>query len=596
MALLFLALAWTCIGSAQEEMVIFSSTGGFYEDSFQVDLYCFYAEHHIRYTTNGGTPDATSTLYTTPLTLNEELFSKSNIHTIVNCIPSIYHKTDSVKRAIVIRAAVFDENDSCISPVTTNSYFIRSLGCDTHGLPVLSIAADSLSLFDYETGIFIPGIHYDPADSTHTGNYCQRGREWERLVNMEFYETDNTGVNQRCGLRIHGGASRWFQQKGMRLYAREEYGKKKFKHQFFESVPIEKYKRLNLHPFRCSHWLQTGGQEYISQTIAANLNIDVMGVRQTVVFINGEYWGIYTLEESPDERYLESHYNLDLEKINILKYWGVPQHGDPTDWREFYLWIKTADLSQSTDVAYAYSRIDVPNFIDYMLFGTYTANLDWPQNNVLHWQGETGSSFRWLLFDCDGSLVTPYFNAIENAKSHEGSGRIFNHFLESESFRKSFYQRYTELLNTTFGYHYLHSVAEEYRQLVEGEIEAQSERFGFPKNLTQWYDDMDKIDAFFLTRDKFFQQEIIQFIFIEKPILNTLVCVPNPSSGTFHIKFQSSGNYIMPLEIYDVNGHLVYHETLFIFESENDFLIETTLRSGLYLVRINDITIRIIIQ
>lgn len=581
---------------AQTEQVIFSTPGGFYERSFQIDLYCFYTSHHIRYTTNGGIPDASSTLYTTPLTLNEELYSRSNIYTIVNCIPSVYHHTDDVERAIVIRAAVFDENDSCISPVSTNSYFIHALGCDTHGLPVLSIVTDSLSLFDYDTGIFIPGVHYDPADSTHTGNYCQRGREWERLVNMEFYETDNTGINQQCGLRIHGGASRWFQQKGMRLYAREEYGKKKFHHQFFESLPMEKFKRLNLHPFRCSNWLQTGGQEYISQTVAANLNIDVMGVRQTVVFINGEYWGIYTLEESPDERYIESHYETDLEKINILKYWGVPKHGDPTEWRGFYSWLNSADLSQPADAAYAYSHIDVPSFVDYMLFGTYTANLDWPQNNVLHYQTETGAPFRWLLFDCDGCFTRPYFDAIENAMNQGGSSRVFNHFLENEQFRNSFYERYIELLPTTFSYSYLHSVAETYRQLVENEVGVQSERFGFPQSITKWYADMDKVDTFFETRDKFFQQEIIKHISLEEPVLNTVACVPNPSSGAFHIKFQSSGNYILPLEIYDVSGRLVYSKDLYINKSENDFPVETTLRAGTYLVVINNAITRIVIQ
>ena len=52
-------------------------------------------------------------------------------------------------------------------------------------------------------------------------------------------------------------------------------------------------------------------------------DVDGLNVRQTVVFINGEYWGIYTLEESPDERYLEDHYDVDLDEVNIIKYWGV---------------------------------------------------------------------------------------------------------------------------------------------------------------------------------------------------------------------------------------------------------------------------------
>ena len=366
--------------SAQGEKVVFSAPGGFYENGFPLGLDCLYANHYITYTTNGATPTAGSTRYSEPLTLGEDLFSNSDIFTIVNCIPSTYHRTEEVQKAIVIRAAVFDENDSCVSPIATNSYFIRSLGCDFHGMPVVSIVTDSLSLFDYETGIFIPGIHYDPSDSTHTGNYCERGREWERLVNLEFYEPDNTGINQLCGLRTHGGASRWYQQKGLRFFAREEYGKKRFKHPFFESTSITSFKRLNLHPFRCSNWLQTGGQEYLAQTVAADLDIESLAVRQTVVFINGEYWGIYTLEESPDERYLEDHYDVDLEKVNIIKYWGVTEHGSGTDWWGVKTWLAEADLSQPGDSAYAFSRIDVGNFIDYVLLETYSANLDWPQN------------------------------------------------------------------------------------------------------------------------------------------------------------------------------------------------------------------------
>ena len=138
------------------------------------------------------------------LVLNDSLFSQSNIYTIVNTIPSQFYLPDDIKRCIVIRAAAFDPNDNCVSEVVTNTYCIRALGCDLHGMPMVSLTTDSLSLFDYETGIFIPGALYDPADSTHTGNYRMKGIEWERQINMEFYEPDNRGINQVCGLRMHG--------------------------------------------------------------------------------------------------------------------------------------------------------------------------------------------------------------------------------------------------------------------------------------------------------------------------------------------------------------------------------------------------------
>ena len=582
--------------SAQEEQVLFSAPGGFYEESFPISLGCCYGNHHVRYTTNGDIPTATSALYTDPLTLNEGLYSKSDIYTIVNSIPSVFYLPDHIQKAIVIRAAVFDENDSIISPIATNSYFIRSLGCDFHGLPVISIVADSLSLFDYETGIFIPGINYDPSDSTHTGNYCQRGREWERLINMEFYEPDNTGINQPCGLRTHGGASRWYQQKGMRFYAREEYGKKRFKHPFFESISIRSFKRLNLHPFRCSNWLQTGAQEYLSQTVAANLDIDALAVRQTIVFINGEYWGIYTLEESPDERYLEDHYDADINKLNILKYWSMTEHGDGTDWWGFFTWIRNADLSQPSDSARAFSRIDVSNLIDYILLETYSANLDWPQNNTLQWQAENGAPFRWIFYDGDGCFIRPEFNAVENALNQGGNSEIFRRFLGNAYFRNTFYERYLQLLETYFSYSYLKSVLNQYQQAVENEIPAQSERFHFPTSTHKWYTNMEKLEEFFSERPNYFKEEIINNISVEEPQIATFSCSPNPSSGSFTLRFFSQSNYVIPIEIFDVMGRKVLCKDLYLFKGENNIQLETGLSSGLYIIRINQLIERIIIQ
>ncbi|MBR4146484.1 MAG: CotH kinase family protein [Bacteroidales bacterium] len=582
--------------SAQEEQVLFSAPGGFYEESFPISLGCCYGNHHVRYTINGDSPTPTSALYTDPLTLNEGLYSKSDIYTIVNSIPSVFYLPDHIQKAIVIRAAVFDENDSIISPIATNSYFIRSLGCDFHGLPVISIVADSLSLFDYETGIFIPGIHYDPSDSTHTGNYCQRGREWERLINMEFYEPDNTGINQPCGLRTHGGASRWYQQKGMRFYAREEYGKKRFKHRFFESTPIASFKRLNLHPFRCSNWLQTGGQEYLAQTVAANLDVEALAVRQTVVFINGEYWGIYTLEESPDERYLEDHYDVDLEKLNIIKYWGVTQYGDGSNWWSLYTWINSADLSLPEDSAYAYSRIDVNNLIDYLLLETYSANLDWPQNNVLIWQPEAGQSFRWIFYDGDGCFTRPQFNALENAHHQGGNSVVIKHFLENAHFRRTFYERYLQLLETHFSYSYLKSILDRYQQLVEGEVTAQSERFHFPVNMDKWHEGLEDAELFISSRHNYFKEEILQYISVGEPSISSFCCSPNPSTGTFCIRFHSEANYVSPIEIFDIMGRKVYWKELYLFEGENNIPISTSLSPGLYLIRLDGIATRIVIR
>ena len=584
------------VGNAQDWKVLFSANGGFYEDVFELELFSTYPQGRIFYTTNGNRPTTESRLYTEPLVLDTNLYSQSDIYTIVNCIPSTYYLPESIEHAIVIRAAVFDENDSCVSPVTTQSYFIHTLGADFHGMPVLSIAADSTALFDYETGIFVPGINYDPLDSLSKGNYMLKGREWERRINVEFYETNNQGINQECGLRMHGGASRRFQQKGMKFYAREEYGKKRFSHRFFQSTPIDSFKHLCLHPFRCSNWWQTGGQDYLSHTVARNLDFEALAVRETVVFINGEYWGIYTLEESPDERYLEDHYDLDLDSIVVVKYWGMPDYGDLTEWRNFYIWINSADLTQPEDSAYAYSHVDVSSLTDYLLFETFSANLDWPANNVRLWQARPGALFRWFFYDGDGCFTWPDYPALENSFNHDVNSVVLAHFFANKGFVQGFRDRYTELLETCFSYNYMKSILDEYGQTVEGEIEAQSRRFNFPVNTETWHDHMASVDNFLRTRSINFDAELYDVFYIENPAnqKEKIACYPNPTSGELHLRFQPEASGNNEIAIYDMMGRKMFSQSYYLRGEAFETTINPPLASGVYVLKINGSAQRIV--
>ena len=590
-----IVIAQALVGQERTDAVTFSQQGGFYDESFELMLMCG-AENHIRYTINGTPPDWSSTLYTEPLFLDSSLFSKSNIYTVVNTIPSIFHLPDDVDRIITIRAAVFDEYENQISDIKTNSYIIGSLGYNSHGLPVISITADTFDLFDYDIGIFVPGATYDPSDSTHTGNFHLTGDGWERTINFEFYEPDNTGVNQQCGLRTHGGASRWYQQKGMRLHARAEYGNKRFNHQFFPDSDIVSFKHLNLHPFRCSNWLQTGGQDFISHRLASNLKVESLSVREVVVFINGEYWGIYTMEESPDQRYLEDHFNVNLDEVNIMKWWGVTQYGDNSDWWSVYTWLETTDLTDSINEAYAFSRIDIDNFIDYILLEVYTANLDWPQNNVLHWQAANGQRFRWIFYDGDGCLTRCNYDAFDHATHSGGNSVVLNRLLESKDFRILFYERYIYLKNTFFSYARLKPYLYEYRDLTKDEIVSQSQRFGFPTSYDKWLTDLNTCEEFMKNRAAYFDNEILHFITENQTEVTTFTIYPNPSNGTFTIYLSNNENIILPVVIYDYLGRRVFDETLQFTEVSNHISLTTQLSSGIYLVKINNQTQRIVIE
>ena len=156
----------------------------------------------------------------------------------------------------MLRAAVFTNDDQLVSEVFTNSYFIASIG-KKHELPIISLVVSPDDLFNHEEGLMVPGVHWDEDNPFWTGNYYMRNDDlWEKPVYVSFFEPDGSvGFKQNAGLRTHGGNSRRLLQKGLKIYARDEYGEDKFDYQLFESRETSSFKRLVLGPSTAS-WSQ----------------------------------------------------------------------------------------------------------------------------------------------------------------------------------------------------------------------------------------------------------------------------------------------------------------------------------------------------
>lgn len=597
LTLLFIAVS----AKAQNDTVVFSAPGGFYEESFALQLYNVNTQNHIRYTVNGNRPTAKSSIYTDPLPLDTFLYSKSDIYTIVDCPEDLFFLPDSVQHCIVIRAAVFDENDSCVSQVMTQSYFIHALGCNTHGLPAVSICADSLDLFDYERGIFVPGAYFDPLDPYWSGNYYQSGMEWERPMNIEFYELDNTGINQQAGIRTHGGNGRRFQQKCVKIYAREEYGKKRFKHKFFETIPINNFKHLVLKPFAAS-WNQSGVNDHICNQIASQLNLESLASRPVVLYLNGEYWGIYYIHERPDERYLEDHYGVDIDHVNIMANWvDVADHGTAANFMDLFRWVEEADLTTPDDYAYFESHVDIDNFIDYQIFEMFIENCDWPANNMRCWQEDNGP-WRWIFYDGDACLLWMTFYAFDNAvydgdsiwPSSAGSTLFLRKLLENEDFQSRFISRFQELLNTSFSNEVTSPIFEEIKLRIEPEVPLQSERFGFPESMEEWASDMDKVEYFLRARPNYVLEPLNDILRIpENQSVESIMCFPNPFSDEIHLRLLSDDNKVREIAIYDVLGRKVLSEA-FSTETGNEITLNPSLQAGVYVLKVGSHSQRIV--
>ena len=601
---------WTLIGFVLllsqwmvAQTVTFSAAGGFYDASFELGLQCNGA-YQIRYTTNGNNPTGTSALYESPLALDEALYSKSDIYTIQTACDELFFAPESVQHCITLRAAAFDEAGNRVGPVATQSYFIRSLGCDTHGLPVMAISADSLVLFDYDTGILVPGRYFDPAEAYWTGNFYQSGREWERLVNVEFYEpNDNSGINQQAGLRTHGGTSRRQTQKGMKIYAREEYGKKRFKHKFFESIPNESFKHLVMKPFSYQ-WFNFGIQDDICNRMAAHLDVESVASRPMVLFLNGEYWGIYYLKEKPDAHYLEDHFGDEDTDYNVVSNWyGYMVDGDTTGFVEMMHWVKNCDLTQQEQYAQIGEMIDINSFIDYYCLELFIANKDWPANNMRCYQLDDGI-WRWIFFDGDDALKEMSFDVLDNATSTVNLGwptdsrstLLFRKLLENKEFKNRFLIRFTELLTSQFTYAVTKAYFDDAAALVRGEVPAQCDRFGLPLNMGQWEYDITTIDRFLKKRVANMFDRLDAFFSDDDNNLNISGLYPNPVSDELHLVLWSDSFAVRDVELFDLLGRKLFSQKMVLMEGENYLDLSCPYASGIYVLRFGDQIQKIVIQ
>lgn len=590
-----------------QEVLQFSHRGGIYPDTFTLSITGNSQGTTIRYTTDGTKPNVQSNIYSASLPLDNSFQSQANISQIQNAPSGQFNTPDveDVLKPLVIRAAVFDTQGNRLSDIHTHSYFIQSLGIHHENLPILSISAEYDDLFNHETGIFIPGIHWDETNPDWTGNYHQRGRDWEKEVFVEFYESDNTiGFRQDVGLRIHGGNSRRDQQKGMRLYARSDYGVSKFNYQIYPSKNIESYNRIVLKPFS-STWTNGGVEDFLSNQYASTLNIDHLATRPVIVYLNGEYWGIYYFQEKVDDDYIGENYNLHKDSFDIIEHWGgYAAHNSNHEFHIMYEFIETNDMTSLTNYNKVLEWMDIDNFIDYQLYQIFMGNRDWPTNNVKLWQPNSeNGKFRWIFFDGDATMYRLRVNGFEQALGNDENGGeypettlVFRKLLENEMFKARFLNRLEYLLQNQLHPDATLPLLGNIISLLKDDIHRQIARFEAPSSYDYWNDVLENVRYFLVHRPCNIQEQVkelfneeLQIADCIQPLIHieNIKITPNPNLGIFKIDFHASETSSGKILITNSMGQILNIKNEVFSEGMNEFYFENlNLPNGILFVHL----------
>jgi len=498
--------------AAYTETPILSPGPGFYSAPVTLSMSTNEPNAEIRYTTNGSIPTSSSTLYTGPVTISN---------------------------TSVIRARTFSNNPQVLPGfIETNSYFIN----ENHTLPIFSFSGNHL-------------------------NTLFGGSQITTIGAFEFFDEHGNFIDASVGdFDKHGNDSWSYPQRGVDFVARDEYGyNNQLTHKFFATSDRTKFQRLMVKAAANDNYpFESGGAhirdsyiQSLSQLIG--LDLDERSSTSCILYVNGQYWGVYDLREKVDDTdFTDYYYGQDRkykgseEYIQFLKTWGATQakYGEQRaiqDWAHLRNFIANNNMGDSTNFAYVENLLNMESFIDYFVFNSFVVSRDWLNYNTGWWRGldSSGSALKWryILWDMEGALGhfhnytgLPNVSAtappcqVENITVGNGHAQSLKKLInENPNVRQHYVTRYADLLNTHLSCAHMIHVFDSMVNVIAPEMPRQVARWG--GNMTTWQNNVQNVRNFINQRCTYLIQGLSSCYSLNGPY-NVHIKVEPPLTGT----------------------------------------------------------------
>ena len=342
----------------------FSHQRGFYTRPIEVTISSETPDATIRYTTDGREPTTRlGQVYTGPIAiasttvLRAVAYKNGMIQTNVDAKSYLY-TADIIQQREMDRSIVG-------SPI-----YSREIQPALTQLPVVSLSFNSADVFGGS------GIHSNPSLS---------GTGSEREAHFEFFDPSDPedSTHEPAGIRIHGGNARQHPKKNFRLYFRSDYGKTRLIHPLFPGSPVETFKSVLLRGGGHDAWTFRDDWDNASfirneflHRVQKEMGQPSPSGRMVNLFMNGEYWGLYELQEFPHEHFNADHHGGDTDDWDIVKHGAEVESGNAIAWNEM---INLAEngIQSGSEYAAIQRFVDIDNFADAMIHRIWSSDEDW---------------------------------------------------------------------------------------------------------------------------------------------------------------------------------------------------------------------------
>ena len=415
----------------RSEMPTASISAGIYNDveSLSVELF---GDGTIYYTLDGSWPTEKSAIYQEPITVT---------------------KTSS------IRATVKSEG-KMLSNCATFSYIIN----ENHSLPVVY-----LSCTRYEFGKVYENTFYSDI-------YCD--------TNISYFGDDGT-FSADCRLKLHGASSREVLiKKHFKLVFSARYGGD-LKYDVFGNGTDSEYHSLLLrgdmliiHQFRDALAAKVANVVSVTEPYALNS-------KYCILYIDGEYWGIYSIREAYSEKYVSDRTGEKENEVEIKRA-PVTEYDDPESLTSIFQFIARNIMSDSDNYAFADEKLDLQSFAQWLCLESYFNNND-PTGNIRYVRSTAeGSKWRAMFFDLDQSMSNENTDWSIIYRTDTQIGGVLNSLCKSDEFKKLVLKTAAELMQNGLGDELVTETLNNMAAETIGEM---------PRNMKRWFGYMDYYES-----------------------------------------------------------------------------------------------------
>ena len=426
--------------------------------------------------------------------------------------------TITIDKGTVIRAKLLSHE---MLPVrsTTHSYIFHPRETT---LPFVCIATDSTYLYSSEEGI----LSNDSTDGQPNYKY-----KWRRPANFEYFhtKTGNTVFNQSGEVAVGGMYSRSFPQKSIKCYAKKRFGKKNFKGDFWRDKPeVNKVKSFMLRNGGSTCKYARIDDAFVNKLFGTHLDdIDWQAYEPVIVYINGQYAGIFGMRERSNEDFVTSNYGIEEEEVEMADGSNYKSN-NKTDSPHFNSFNK---LYHRDDVTYEElaEAMDTENFMNVFIAECYASNTDFPGNNVSMWKQTTEDGrWHWISKDMDYIYINTsswdmfkYMLGTQNPedqeyeRSNNASVRtacyLYEKMMSFPEFRNRFIATYATYLGDFLRPDICVPLIQEMDEEIIDEIAPTFSAYaGMPKPSTHTYG-MDRLYTYVSTRPSFVYRQMADY-------------------------------------------------------------------------------------